>query len=60
MTKGKPLPVFPELVQFPSLFLYSYSQAFVLPLENVLKMMEKDAEARRVRRTEQEKIATGV
>lgn len=34
--------------------------AFILPLENFLKMMEKDAEARRVRRTEKEKIATGV
>lgn len=52
--------VFLVLVQFPSLFSYSYSQAFVLPLENFLKMMEKDAETRRVRRTEQEKIATGV
>lgn len=62
MPKGKPVhcEVLPVLFHFPSLFLYSYSQAFILPLENFLKMMEKDAKARRVRRAEKEKIATGV
>lgn len=32
---------------------------FLLP-ENFLKILERDAEARRVRRVEQEKMATGV